>query len=47
MEAIETVQKGGEPQGIIPKEKEDKLITLDAFRRILPKSDVAELLRPI
>jgi len=47
MEAIETVQKGGEPQGIIPKEQEHKLIILDAFRRILPKSDVAELLRPI
>ena len=47
MEAIETVQKGGEPQGIIPKEKEDQLITLDAFRRILPKPAVAELLRPI
>jgi 5,5'-dehydrodivanillate O-demethylase oxygenase subunit len=47
MEAIETVQKGGEPQGIIPKEQEHELITLDAFRRILPKSAVAELLRPI
>ena len=46
LEAIETVQKGGEPQGIIPKEKEDQLITLDAFRRILPKPTVAELLRP-
>lgn len=46
MEAIETVQKGGEPQGIISKEQENELIILDAFRRILPKSEVVELLRP-
>jgi hypothetical protein len=47
MEAIETVQKGGVPQGIVAKDKEQEIIILDAFHRILPKSEVAELLRPI
>lgn len=47
MEAIETVQQGGVPLGIIPKEKEHEMITLDDFRRILPQSEVAELLHPV
>lgn len=47
MEAIETVQQGGVPLGIIPKEKEHEMITLDAFRRILPQSEAAELLHPV
>jgi hypothetical protein len=40
LEAIETVQRGGVPQGIIPKEKAHEMITLDAFRRILPHAEL-------
>jgi hypothetical protein len=46
LEAIETVQQGGVPQGIIPKEKENEMITLDAFRLILPQSELDQVLRP-
>jgi hypothetical protein len=42
--AIETVQKGGVPLGIVPKEKEHETITLDAFRRIVSKSELAEVM---
>ena len=45
MEAIDTVQKGGVPMGIVPKEKQNETITLDAFRRILPKSDLNQVMR--
>jgi len=45
MEAIDTVQKGGVPMGIVPKEKADETITLDAFRRILPKSELNQVMR--
>lgn len=46
LEAIETVQRGGIPQGIIPKEKQDEMITLDAFRLILPHSKLEQMMRP-
>ena len=45
MEAIDTVQKGGVPMGIVPKPKENEMITLDAFRRILPKSELDQWMR--
>ena len=47
MEAIETVQKGGVPIGVVPKEKASEIISLDAFRRILPKSELDQVLRSI
>ena len=46
MEAVETVRRGGEPLGIIPKHKENEIITLEAFRRILPVSEAAALMTP-
>src|SRR4030095_7849963 len=46
LEAIETVQRGGVPQGIIPKEKQHEMITLDAFRLILPHSKLEQVMRP-
>ena len=45
MEAIETVRTGGIPMGIVPREKEHEIITLDAFRRILPRAELNALLR--
>jgi hypothetical protein len=45
MEAIDTVHKGGVPMGIVPKAKENEMITLDAFRRILPKSELDPWMR--
>jgi hypothetical protein len=45
MEAIDTVQKGGVPMGVVPKEKENETITLDAFRRILPKSELNQVMQ--
>jgi len=46
LEAIETVQRGGAPQGIVPKEKEAEMITLDAFRLILPRDQLEQVMRP-
>jgi 5,5'-dehydrodivanillate O-demethylase len=45
MEAIDTVQKGGVPMGVVPKEKENETISLDAFRRILPKSELNQVMQ--
>src|SRR6185295_12798057 len=45
MEAIDTVHKGGVPMGIVPRGKENEMITLDAFRRILPKSELDPWMR--
>jgi hypothetical protein len=38
LEAIETVLAGGEPRGILPKEKADKIIYLDSFVGIRRKA---------
>jgi len=45
LEAIETVQQGGVPQGIVSKEKENEMITLDAFRLILPQGQLDQVMR--
>jgi phenylpropionate dioxygenase-like ring-hydroxylating dioxygenase large terminal subunit len=44
IEAMETVQNGGTPKGIIPKAKENETITLEAYRAVLSKSQVQQLL---
>ena len=44
IEAMETVQNGGTPRGIIPREKETEMIPLEAYRAVLSKSQVQELL---
>jgi phenylpropionate dioxygenase-like ring-hydroxylating dioxygenase large terminal subunit len=44
IEAMETVRNGGTPQGIIPRAKENEMITLDAYRAVLSKSQVQQLL---
>ena len=46
LEAIETVRHGGVPQGIVPKEKANEMITLDAFRLILPPTQLEQVMRP-
>jgi len=46
LEAIETVQHDGVPQGIVPKEKANEMITLDAFRLILPQTQLEQVMRP-
>jgi hypothetical protein len=44
LEAMETVQNGGTPKGILPKAKENEMISLDAYRAVLSKSQVQQLL---
>jgi len=44
IEAMEAVRKGGTPKGIIPREKEADMVTLEAYRAVLSKSQVQELL---
>ena len=44
LEAMATVQNGGIPVGIIPREKESQMITLEAYRAVLSKPQVKELL---
>ena len=44
LEAMETVQNGGTPKGIIPREKEGVTINLAAYRAVLSKSQAQELL---
>jgi len=44
LEVMETVQNGGTPMGIIPKEKENEMISLEAYRAVLTKSQVQQLL---
>jgi hypothetical protein len=46
LEAIETVQRGGVPQGIVSKEKANETITLDAFRLILPLDQLEQVMQP-
>jgi len=46
LEATETVQQGGVPQGIVSKEKANEMITLDAFRLILPLDQLESVMRP-
>jgi len=46
LEAIETVQRGDVPQGIVSKEKANEMITLDAFRLILPLDQLESVMRP-
>jgi phenylpropionate dioxygenase-like ring-hydroxylating dioxygenase large terminal subunit len=44
LEAMAAVQNGGTPLGIIPKEKENDTITLEAYRAVLSHEEVKELL---
>ena len=44
LEAMETVQNGKTPKGIIPKAKENEAITLEAYRAVLSKTQVQQLL---
>ena len=44
LEAMAIVQNGGTPVGIIPREKESQIITLEAYRAVLSKPQVKELL---
>jgi len=44
IEAMETVRKGGTPKGVIPREKEAETVSLEAYRAVLSKSQVQELL---
>ncbi len=44
LEAMETVQNGGTPKGIVPREKENEMFNLEAYRAVLTKSQVEELL---
>jgi len=38
------VRNGGTPKGIIPKAKTNEMISLEAYRAVLTKSQVAQLL---
>jgi hypothetical protein len=44
LEAMETVQNGGVPKGIVPKAKENDMISLEAYRAVLSKPQVEQLL---
>jgi hypothetical protein len=44
LEAMETVQNGGVPKGIVPKAKENEMISLEAYRAVLTKPQVEQLL---
>jgi hypothetical protein len=44
LDAMAAVQNGGTPLGIIPKEKENDTITLEAYRAVLSHEEVKELL---
>jgi nitrite reductase/ring-hydroxylating ferredoxin subunit len=45
LEAIEAVQRGAVPMGIVDRDKADEIITLDAYRRILPKAELNQVLQ--
>jgi len=44
LEAMETVQNGGTPKGIIARAKENEMISLEAYRAVLTKTQVEQLL---
>ena len=44
LEAMETVRNGGTPKGIIPKAKANEMISLEAYRAVLTKSQIVQLL---
>jgi len=41
---METVQNGGTPKGIIARAKENEMISLEAYRAVLTKTQVEQLL---